>query len=130
MPRDLDPADLLLSKARDDLSVAAALIKSGDVPTEIVGFHAQQCCEKAMKAVLARRGVRYPFSHDLLALVDLLLDNGIDVPDVIEQVPILTPFAVVYRYEDLDLGDAPDPDDLLHLARRMCSWAADSIHAE
>lgn len=76
-----------------------------------------------MKAVLAKHGVKYPFTHDLLALVDLLHDNGVDAPTVLEQVPALTPYAVVYRYEDLDLGDEPDLSQLHQLVREVHVWA-------
>ena len=31
-------------------------------------FHAQQCCEKLLKALLIQRGVSSPRTHDLLAL--------------------------------------------------------------
>lgn len=123
MPREPAAALLLLSKAADDLTVVALMIENGSYPVEIIGFHAQQCCEKALKAVLAKQGVKYPFTHDLLALVDLLNDNGIDAPTVLEQVPTLTPFAVVYRYEDLDLGDEPDLSQLRQLVREVHAWA-------
>jgi len=32
---------------------------------EAIGLHAQQGVEKALKAALAVRGVRYPFTHDI-----------------------------------------------------------------
>lgn len=39
---------------------------------DVVGFHAQQTVEKAVKAVLVLHGIAFPRSHDL----DFLLDRG------------------------------------------------------
>lgn len=127
MPRDPAPARLLLSKAGDDLRTVELMLDHGSYPSEIVGFHAQQCCEKAIKAVLADNGVPYPFTHDLLALVDLIRDHGVAAPEILEQAPMLTPFAVVYRYEDLDLGDEPDLGQLLGIVRAVHVWASHAV---
>lgn len=126
-PREMDPAGLLLRKAAEDLDTVLMMVAVDGFAVEIVGFHAQQCCEKAFKAVLAHRGIRYPFTHDLIALVDLLRDSGVVLPDVAEDAPTLTPFAVVYRYEDLDLGDAPATEWIVTVATSIHSWATDAV---
>lgn len=123
------PAELLLRKAGDDLTVVEKMVEDAGYPPEIIGFHAQRCCEKAFKAVLSCRGVRHPYSHDLLSLIDLMLDEVVDVPDWIDDVGRLTPFAVVYRYEDLDLGDVPDLGEIRDLVRRVHAWAASAVGA-
>lgn len=41
------PAELLLRKAGDDLTVIEKMVDGKGYPVEIIGFHAQQCCEKA-----------------------------------------------------------------------------------
>jgi HEPN domain-containing protein len=46
----------------------------------IIGFHAQQACEKCLKAVLASVGVEFPRTHDLLRLLELLDAQGITIP--------------------------------------------------
>ena len=127
-PHDADPAAMLLRKSHDDLDALTRMVAAGGFPAEIVGFHAQQCCEKAFKAVLARTRVHYPFTHDLLALVDLLRDAGIEVPLAAEDAPTLTPFAVVYRYEDLDIDDAPAADWIASVATAIHLWAAGEIN--
>jgi HEPN domain-containing protein len=48
-----DQSDLareLLELARDDRAAAAALLEVGAVSDAIVGFHAQQAVEKALKS--------------------------------------------------------------------------------
>lgn len=127
-PHDADPAELMLRQAGKDLGVVRKMIDDGGYPVETVGFHAQQSCEKSFKAVLTRHGVRHPFTHDLLALVDLVRDTTIAVPGAAEETPALTPFAVAYRYQDLDLGDAPDLAWMYGLALAIHTWAATVVH--
>jgi len=52
----LDLAASLLMKARDDLRALRVLAQHAEVSDEVVGFHAQQAVEKAVKAVLTARG--------------------------------------------------------------------------
>ena len=40
---------------------------------DAISFHAQQCAEKYLKAVLQESGINFPKTHDLEELVDLLL---------------------------------------------------------
>ncbi len=40
---------------------------------DAVSFHAQQCAEKYLKAVLQESGIPFPKTHDLEELVELLL---------------------------------------------------------
>jgi HEPN domain-containing protein len=67
-----DPADVpnvLLDRAAEDELMARSLLPIEGVTDAGVGFHAQQAVEKALKAVLALKGVEFPYSHDLDALI-------------------------------------------------------------
>jgi HEPN domain-containing protein len=85
-------------------------------------FHAQQCAEKYLKAVLVTRRHTFPRTHDLIALQDLCLRNGIRVsidPDELER---LTAYAVQVRYP----GEAPTLDEAreaLQIAQAVRRWA-------
>ena len=59
--------------------------------------------EKLLKAWLSHLGVDYPKVHRLEMLVDLLRENGKDLPEGLADVGQLTPFATVFRYDDLPL---------------------------
>jgi len=48
-----DLAEQLLRKAADDAQGARAMLPLESVADTIVGFHAQQAVEKALKAILA-----------------------------------------------------------------------------
>lgn len=60
-------------KAENDLKNAAHTLKMGKAcPTDTVCFHAQQCVEKYLKALLVACGMESPKTHDLGQLVALL----------------------------------------------------------
>ena len=55
-----------LAYADDDLRVARhALSMQETPPFRVIGFHAQQCAEKHLKAYLVFHGVDFPFTHSL-----------------------------------------------------------------
>jgi len=74
-----------VQKAENDLTTAAHTLKlRAKCPTDTVCFHAQQCVEKYLKALLVLNGVSFPKTHDIediLALVpapcrpDLSIDD-------------------------------------------------------
>jgi len=91
----------LLALARRDLCAAEILRDQPEVGDGIVGFHAQQAAEKALKAWLTILGIEFPRTHDLSLLIHKLDGRGIDVTSLWELLN-LNPFAVQFRYEILD----------------------------
>jgi HEPN domain-containing protein len=62
-----------VGKAENDLKNAAHTLKLGtDCPTDTVCFHAQQCVEKYIKALLVFRTIPFPKTHDIRTLRALL----------------------------------------------------------
>ncbi|MGB7159789.1 MAG: HEPN domain-containing protein [Tepidisphaeraceae bacterium] len=60
-------------KAEDDYRVAVREFEADPKPSfDAACFHAQQCVEKLMKAVLIQHSVLAPRTHDLLVLSHLL----------------------------------------------------------
>jgi hypothetical protein len=79
----------------------------------------QAVLEKLIKALLGLGGHDYPRSHDLSLLLDLLASVGLQLPEEFLVVDTLTPFATLYRYDDLPLEEAPDPRDWPQLLRAL-----------
>lgn len=65
-----------------------------------LGFHAQQSVEKALKAVCTLRGIEVRRTHDLAALGQAILDAGDALPLSLDELRVLNPFAVEFRYDD------------------------------
>ncbi|MGH8909122.1 MAG: HEPN domain-containing protein [Egibacteraceae bacterium] len=121
----------LLDKAAADTAAVEELLDSERVIDDVVGFHAQQACEKLLKAVLGAAHVRYRYTHDLAELIDLLTDAALPVPDHLHAVIALTPFAVTYRYEDLPGEEDPlDRGETLRLVRSLRHLAEEVISSE
>lgn len=87
-----------VSKAENDLKNAAQVLKLGSsCPTDTVCFHAQQCVEKYMKAVLVLKRIDFPKTHDLERLTALLPPRTRPNLSAKEQGR-LTEYATVARY--------------------------------
>jgi hypothetical protein len=98
MTRLPDHARTLLNKAHDDAMVVQHACTDPAIADWIVGFHAQQAIEKAVKAVLTQGGHSYPPTHDLEHLLELCAQAGIEPPHS-DRLPGLTPYGAVLRYE-------------------------------
>ena len=64
-----------------------------DVVFEDLCFDAQQCAEKAIKAVFVGRAEPFPKIHDLKRLLKLLEGNGVKIPKYVWQANDLSIFA-------------------------------------
>jgi hypothetical protein len=65
-PEHLQVATLLLGKAAGDLAAAELLAQDQGQADHVVGLHAQQAVEKAIKAILASVEVEIPRTHDIV----------------------------------------------------------------
>jgi HEPN domain-containing protein len=65
-----------VEKAEGDFATASREIRARKSPNfDAVCFHAQQCAEKYLKALLQEAGVQFGRTHHLIALLDLLVSN-------------------------------------------------------
>lgn len=126
-----EPAQVLLAKAHDDERLALLVVNNPGVTDEQIGFLAQQAVEKAIKAVLTCRGIRYRRTHDLGELLDLLKGNRISFPPSLEETVILTPFAMQMRYDYLPPEDQNesgfDRAAFMRMVRTALQWAESQI---
>ena len=93
-----DPREWL-NRAQSNLTRAKAKIP--EVYLEDLCFDAQQAAEKAMKALLIKHGITFPYTHDLAKLLTLLEEAGEEIPEAVREAGRLTRFAVVSRYPGL-----------------------------
>lgn len=95
-----EEARRLLRLARRDRETFELLHPLPKASLAALGFHAQQCAEKALKAACAMRGIEVRRTHDLAALGQALADHGIALPLSVDELRALNPFAVEFRYDD------------------------------
>lgn len=126
---DQEHAEQILEAARRDLRAVGAMHDLEAFPDEIFGFHAQQSVEKALKAWLAFLGVRFPKTHDLKQLIDLLNQNGIETERLGAFVD-LNAFAVQFRYESLyENEEALDRAELVERVAGLIDRVANAIQS-
>jgi HEPN domain-containing protein len=126
MPDEADVPQVLLGLARDDELAARSLLPVEGVTDAILGFHSQQAVEKSLKAVLALRGVEFPFTHDLDGLLELCQRSGIDVPEELSDVDHLSPYGVQLRYGTIR-PSVLDRDRASRWAASAVDWAGSII---
>lgn len=123
----IEQARILLRKARQDAVIVSRAVEDAEIADEIVGFHAQQACEKCMKAVLSAQGIPYRRTHDLQELYDLLSDNAVPMPGELQELVAWSPFAVAYRYEDWQDMESVDRQRAEYLVQTVIAWSDSEV---
>ncbi|HXH09901.1 MAG TPA: HEPN domain-containing protein [Alphaproteobacteria bacterium] len=93
-----DPREWL-NRARSNLALAKSKVPGAYL--EDLCFEAQQAAEKAIKAVMIRRNIEFPYVHDLARLLSLLEATGEAIPEAVRQAEELTRYALITRYPGL-----------------------------
>ena len=93
-----DVASAWLQRARSDLQLGRAALRARGVLPEDAAFHAQQCAEKALKALLLHLEIPFPRTHTIEVLLDLLKTQGASVPNAVDEAFELSEYAVQTRY--------------------------------
>jgi HEPN domain-containing protein len=119
-----DPTDPLawVHRAEEDYLLARSALRRKVPLTYGTTFHAQQCAEKYLKALLVSCRQAFPRTHDLGALHDLCTRNGINVPIDQGTLERLAAYAVAVHYPGTD----PTPDEAreaLQIAQAVRRWA-------
>jgi len=103
-------------KAEEDCLVVEELYKiSVRRFAAIICFHAQQCAEKHLKALLISHNIEPPRTHSLETLLDLMVGNVPELEQYRDLLTGLTPYSVEYRYP----GVAAMPDDAEYCVETM-----------
>jgi len=85
-------------KAEEDFALAQSALRRKKPLITGACFHAQQCAEKYMKALLVSRKSGFPMTHDLLLLNNLCSSAGVLLEIDPKLLNTLTDFAVRTRY--------------------------------
>jgi HEPN domain-containing protein len=119
-PEQVEYAEVLLRRAKGDLQACRALADEMDIDDNIVGFHAQQAVEKALKVALVLADADLPLSHDLGFLVRQVRESGIEPTQEFSDAQWLTPWAAELRYDE---PIALDRAAALAAAESAVGWA-------
>jgi HEPN domain-containing protein len=110
-----------VARAEEDFALARTALRRKQPLASGACFHAQQCAEKYMKALLISKSADFPKTHDLLLLNNLCSTNGILLEIDPKHLNTLTDYAVRTRYpgNDLTAEDAKEAIELAKLVRNL-----------
>ena len=112
-----------LKRARSDLELGRAALRTAGVVPEDACFHAQQCAEKALKALLMKREIPFPRTHALEVLLDLLKMHGMVVPSGVDEAYQLSQYAVQTRYPgEWEPATKTEAREALERAALVLAW--------
>lgn len=120
-----DPREWM-NRARSNLLSAKNRIPG--VYLEDLCFDAQQAAEKAIKAVMIRRSIDFPYVHDLTRLLSLLEEAGETIPEAIRKAEALTPYAWITRYPGADRPvSEQEYAEAIEIAEAVVRWAEERV---
>jgi len=128
MPKRYPPEDPRewLNRARSDLLLSKA--KKEGIYLEDLCFHAQQAVEKAIKALLIKKGVEFPYVHDIAELLTLLEKTGQKLPKTIREGEKLTRFAVFTRYPGIaQTISQKEYEEAMKVAEEVLRWVKEQF---
>ena len=117
-----------LRLADRDIKVFDILMEEPEAHLSIVLFHAQQAVEKSLKAALFSRRIEFRRTHNLTELAQLLRQGGIEMPVPDDLLERLTPFAVTFRYDDMDI-DLTAREEAVGFVEEVRRWAETQVRA-
>ena len=107
------------SKAEGDFLTAGRELKAEEAPNfDAVCFHAQQCVEKLIKALIIEKGAVPPRSHNLVPLSQALSEYFANWNWPIEELHFLNRAAVDYRYPG-ESADKDEAEEAYQICRKM-----------
>jgi len=116
-----------VDKAEGDFSTASREIRVRKAPNyDAVCFHAQQCAEKYLKALLQEADLRFGRTHHLIALLDLLVPALPSWELLRPQLQNLNAYSVSIRYPG-EAADRVAAREALRLARAIRGDARRSL---
>ncbi len=119
----IDTAKAWLAKAKNDLLNADNNLKAEQVPYDTACFHCQQGAEKMLKAYLVANGRAYPITHDLLLLLQKIIEVNTNAEVLRDALVLLMPYAVEVRYhDDLVSPSAQDAKEAREAVEKIYNW--------
>jgi HEPN domain-containing protein len=111
---------LWVQKAENDLTNATYMLTmEEDCPFDTVCFHAQQCVEKYLKALLTWLQIDFPKTHDLPELL-LKVPQSFGLQEHLAGVSLLNRYAVEARYPgDWEPITREEAEEAVSLAERL-----------
>ena len=109
--------------AEEDLLLAKhAFTLQSNIPYRLICYHAQQCAEKYIKALLVSKFIDFPYTHSINVLIKLVPEE-LNLMTKLETTFKLTNYAVARRYpgeyKNIGKDDALSAVELAELVKKV-----------
>lgn len=112
-----------IAKAEGDYATARREVRARKNPNyDAVCFHAQQCVEKYLKALLQEQNTSFGRTHNLIVLLDLVLKKYPQLELIRSELEFLSVFAVLVRYP----GESADKE-IAKMSVKHCQSVRDQV---
>jgi len=119
-----------VEKAEGDFRTAGREKNTAEYPNyDAACFHAQQCAEKYLKARLVEADKDFPKTHDLSAILNLVLPLEPSWESLREDLEHLTDLGVEVRYPGTT-ADLEDTDEAMRTAQHVRRIVRTSLNNE
>ena len=123
MSAEVEVARQWIQKARNDLLNADNNLAAEETHFDTICFHCQQVAEKVLKGFLTGKGLVAPRTHDLLVLLEGVIELGPNAEALRETLIILQPYAIEVRYPDGDFTpSSEDAREARDAAGTILAW--------
>jgi HEPN domain-containing protein len=109
-----------IDKAEGDLAVALREMAAPAPVYDVICFHAQQCAEKYLKALLEEHKIYFDKTHDLLVLLELAAGNLPELDPLKAELDHLGSFGIAVRYPGA-AADREAAEEAVRLAEEVRS---------
>ena len=112
-----------LKRAKSNLAIARQP-KTGEIYWEDLCFEIQQAAEKALKAVMLAKGIKFRLVHNLSEHPTRLEQGGVALPDDVKNAATLTDYSVESRYPGpIEAITEQEFRKSLRVAEAIVAWA-------
>lgn len=115
-----------VQKAEGDITAARALLDTGHAVHDSIAFHAQQAAEKYIKAMLQEQDIRFPYTHDVALLADLIQPPLDSLKAMDQELIAVSRLAVQVRYPGFT-ASAEDARRALSIAESIRSLCREQL---
>ena len=119
-----DPREWL---ARAKSSLRLAEMDVDGVLYEDLCYQAQQAAEKAIKAVFISHNIPYPYIHSINALLTILENGGVVIPERVWNTSTLSIYATDTRYPGFEPVTKDEYIEAINFAGEAVSWSEETI---
>lgn len=116
-----------IKRAKSNLAIARQP-RTAEIYLEDLCFETQQAAEKALKAVMIAKGIKFRFVHDLAEHLTVMEQGGVMLPEEVKAAAILTDYSVAARYPGpYEPMTEEEFQNSLAIAEAVVAWAEKQI---